>query len=173
MTQILDRILDHQWNICAHRQLHLSRQWRRLCEGVQVATGKREGHGFLTATMEVTEETAAEATQVQANGHAKISPDDDILVETGRDLVAIDTLQGRLQEAVNNITNTLNRCTQSYAIHGSNVMGQQDVRNMDALIARSPSEEFAFDVPRDPFLSPYWASDEWLSQLPETKILVS
>nr|AAK93291.1 LD36294p [Drosophila melanogaster] len=124
-----------------------------------------------TATMEVTEETAPEAVQAQANGHAKISSDDDILVETGRDLVAIDTLQGRLQEAVNNITNTLTRCTQSYEIHGSNVMAQQDVRNMDALIARSPSEEFAFDVPKDPFLSPYWASDEWLSQLPETKIL--
>ncbi|EDW44979.1 GM23248 [Drosophila sechellia] len=121
--------------------------------------------------MEVTEETAPEAAQAQANGHAKISSDDDILVETGRDLVAIDTLQGRLQEAVNNITNTLTRCTQSYEIHGSNVMGQQDVRNMDALIARSPSEEFAFDVPKDPFLSPYWASDEWLSKLPETKIL--
>jgi len=126
-----------------------------------------------TATMEVTEETAPEAVHAQANGHAKISSDDDILVETGRDLVAIDTLQGRLQEAVNNITNTLTRCTQSYEIHGSNVMAQQDVRNMDALIARSPSEEFAFDVPKDPFLSPYWASDEWLSQLPETKILVS
>ncbi|XP_070068562.1 hormone-sensitive lipase [Drosophila takahashii] len=124
-----------------------------------------------TATMEVTEETAAEAAQEQANGHAKVSSDDDILVETGRDLVAMDTLQGRLQEAVNNITHTLTRCTQSYEIHGSNAMGQQDVRNMDALIARSPSEEFAFDVPKDPFLSPYWASDEWLSQLPETKIL--
>ncbi|KAI8038521.1 hormone-sensitive lipase [Drosophila gunungcola] len=123
-----------------------------------------------TATVEVTEETAAEAALVQANGHAKISSDGDILVETGRDLVAMDTLQGRLQEAVNNITSTLTRCTQSYEIHGSNA-GQQDVRNMDALIARSPSEEFAFDVPRDPFLSPYWASDEWLSQLPETKIL--
>ncbi|XP_017035697.1 hormone-sensitive lipase [Drosophila kikkawai] len=124
-----------------------------------------------TATMEATEETAAQVSQGQANGHAKVSSDDNILVETGRDLIAIDTLQGRLQEAVNNITNTLTRCTQSYEINGSSTLGQQDVRNMDALIARSPSEEFAFDVPKDPFLSPYWASDEWLSQLPETKIL--
>ncbi|KAH8270790.1 hypothetical protein KR018_003898 [Drosophila ironensis] len=127
-----------------------------------------------TATMEATEETDGQEPKIQENGHHKIASDENILVETGRDLIAIDTLQGRLQEAVNNITNTLTRCTQSYEIHGGNPADSQqpqDVRNMDALIARSPSEEFAFDVPKDPFLSPYWASDEWLSQLPETKIL--
>lgn len=123
-----------------------------------------------TATMEATEETDA-PERPKENGHGKVNEDDNILVETGRDLIAIDTLQGRLQDAVNNITNTLTRYTQSYEIHGANSVDQRDVRNMDALIARSPSEEFAFDVPKDPFLSPYWASDEWLSQMPETKIL--
>ncbi|XP_001361054.3 hormone-sensitive lipase [Drosophila pseudoobscura] len=124
-----------------------------------------------TATMEATEETTLPAPQVKSNGLGKIISDENILVETGRDLIAIDTLQGRWQEAVNNITNTLSRCTKSYEIHGSSALSPQDVRNMDALIARSPSEEFAFDVPKDPFLSPYWATDDWLSQLPETKIL--
>ncbi|BFG00034.1 hormone-sensitive lipase [Drosophila madeirensis] len=124
-----------------------------------------------TATIEVTEETTLPAPQVQSNGLGKDMTDDNILVETGRDLIAMDTLQGRWQEAVNNITNTLSRCTKSYEIHGSSAISPQDVRNMDALIARSPSEEIAFDVPKDPFLSPYWASDDWLSQLPETKIL--
>ncbi|KAM8713679.1 hypothetical protein ACLKA7_013925 [Drosophila subpalustris] len=122
-----------------------------------------------TATMEATEENTATAQRsTLLNGHAKSSSEENILVETGREMIAMDTLPGRLQEAVNNI---FNRCTQSYEIHGTTAPGQQDVRNMDALIARSPSEEFAFDVPKDPFLSPYWASDEWLSQLPETKIL--
>ncbi|XP_068146798.1 hormone-sensitive lipase [Drosophila tropicalis] len=127
-----------------------------------------------TATKEATEEEEEQTLPQQpqlANGHVKTNcSDENILVETGRDLIALDTLQGRWQEAVNNITNTLNRYTQSYEIHGGH-SAQQDVRNMDALIARSPSEEFAFDVPKDPFLSPYWASDEWLAQLPETKIL--
>ncbi|XP_030388505.1 hormone-sensitive lipase [Scaptodrosophila lebanonensis] len=130
-----------------------------------------------TATMEATEEISS-TVPTKLNGsmaqHDRSSSEENILIETGRDL-AVDTLQGRLQDAVNNITSTLNRCTQSYEIHGSHIQGtggcQQDVRNMDALIARSPSEEFAFDVPKDPFLSPYWACDEWLSQLPETKIL--
>ncbi|XP_030566325.1 hormone-sensitive lipase [Drosophila novamexicana] len=121
-----------------------------------------------TATMEATEENTNTAVQLPlTNGHAKSSSEENILVEAGREII-VDTLPGRLQEAVNNI---INRCTQSYEIHGTGTAGQQDVRNLDALIARSPSEEFAFDVPKDPFLSPYWASDEWLSQLPETRIL--
>ncbi|EDV98300.1 hormone-sensitive lipase [Drosophila grimshawi] len=127
-----------------------------------------------TATMEATEEntvtaTTAATTLPLANGHAKSDSEENILVETGREIM-VDTLPGRFHDAVNNI---INRCTQSYEIHGGTHSAScpQDVRNLDALIARSPSEEFAFEVPKDPFLSPYWASDEWLSQLPETKIL--
>jgi hypothetical protein len=37
----------------------------------------------------------------------------------------------------------------------------------------SLSGDMDFTVPRDPYLSPYWASDEVLKQLPPTKIVVS
>ncbi|XP_017867571.1 PREDICTED: hormone-sensitive lipase [Drosophila arizonae] len=121
-----------------------------------------------TATIEATEDnTTAPPPLPLANGVNKSNSEENIIIETGREII-VDTLPGRLQEAVNNI---INRCTQSYEIQSSTTSGQQDVRNLDALIARSPSEEFAFEVPKDPFLSPYWASDEWLSQLPETSIL--
>ncbi|XP_047533737.1 hormone-sensitive lipase isoform X8 [Vanessa atalanta] len=43
--------------------------------------------------------------------------------------------------------------------------------NLDALIARSPSDEFIFSVPRDPLLSPYWADDELLKRFPPVRIL--
>ncbi|XP_023162160.2 hormone-sensitive lipase [Drosophila hydei] len=121
-----------------------------------------------TATIEATEDNTTTTAQLPlANGHKNSNSEENIIIETGREII-VDTLPGRLQEAVNNI---INRCTQSYEIHSTAMPGPQDVRNLDALIARSPSEEFAFDVPKDPFLSPYWASDEWLSQLPETRIL--
>lgn len=45
--------------------------------------------------------------------------------------------------------------------------------NLDALIARSPSDEFIFSVPRDPLLSPYWADEELLKKFPPVRILVS
>ncbi|XP_063230131.1 hormone-sensitive lipase isoform X2 [Bacillus rossius redtenbacheri] len=45
------------------------------------------------------------------------------------------------------------------------------VAQLDALHHRSPSEEFQFQVPKDPYLSPYYASDDVLRQLPPTSIL--
>lgn len=44
---------------------------------------------------------------------------------------------------------------------------------LDADRQKSLVEEFKFCVPKDPFLSPYWAKDEFLRQLPPTQILVS
>lgn len=42
---------------------------------------------------------------------------------------------------------------------------------LDTLMQRSPSEEFQFSVPRDPFLSPYWADNDVLKQLPPLNML--
>ncbi|XP_067012042.2 hormone-sensitive lipase isoform X2 [Anabrus simplex] len=46
-----------------------------------------------------------------------------------------------------------------------------EVSTLDSLMQRSPSEEFRFTVPPDPYLSPYWASDEVLKQFPPVGIL--
>ncbi|XP_013192288.2 hormone-sensitive lipase [Amyelois transitella] len=62
-------------------------------------------------------------------------------------------------------------------ITGSNTITrptQEDLAvrsNLDALIARSPSDEFIFSVPRDPLLSPYWADDQLLNKFPPVRIL--
>lgn len=45
--------------------------------------------------------------------------------------------------------------------------------HFDDTEARSPSEEFKFEVPKNPYVSPYYASDEALKQLPPVKIVVS
>lgn len=50
---------------------------------------------------------------------------------------------------------------------------KKEIRELDTERAKSPSEEFVFTVPKDPFLSPYLASDDLLARLPPTKILVS
>lgn len=44
---------------------------------------------------------------------------------------------------------------------------------LDALMQRSPTEEFQFSVPRDPYLSPYWAADEVLQQLPPVSVVTA
>lgn len=38
---------------------------------------------------------------------------------------------------------------------------------------KSLLEEFIFTVPRDPYLSPYFADDEMLKQLPPIRLVVS
>lgn len=38
---------------------------------------------------------------------------------------------------------------------------------------RDPADDYLFDVPRDPFLSPLSASDEMLKKFPPIKIVVS
>nr|CAD7441136.1 unnamed protein product [Timema bartmani] len=43
--------------------------------------------------------------------------------------------------------------------------------DLDTLLQRSPSDEFQFEVPKDPYLSPYWASDSVLRQFPPVSIL--
>ncbi|XP_073812727.1 hormone-sensitive lipase [Musca autumnalis] len=103
---------------------------------------------------------------------AKTLSEENLLMDIGKDALTLD-FQARINNAVNSISNTINRYTQSYEIQRdcNSQKPIEDLRNMDALIARSPSAEFAFQIPKDPFLSPYYASDEWLQQMPATKIL--
>ncbi|KAK2576142.1 hypothetical protein KPH14_007471 [Odynerus spinipes] len=48
---------------------------------------------------------------------------------------------------------------------------KREIRELDIEKGKSPSEEFVFTVPRDPFLSPYLAPDDLLARLPPIKIL--
>lgn len=52
-------------------------------------------------------------------------------------------------------------------------LGSESLEALDSLMQRSASDDLHFTIPRDPYLSPYWASDEVLKQLPTTKIVVS
>jgi len=48
----------------------------------------------------------------------------------------------------------------------------KETRELDTENTKSPAEECSFTIPRDPFLSPYLASDNMLAHLPPTKLLV-
>ncbi|XP_063977134.1 hormone-sensitive lipase [Diachasmimorpha longicaudata] len=47
------------------------------------------------------------------------------------------------------------------------------IRELDTTCSKSPTEEFVFTVPKDPYLSPYRHTDEVLRQLPPCKIITS
>jgi hypothetical protein len=62
-------------------------------------------------------------------------------------------------------SNGFNLCSMS--------LGSDSLEALGSLMHRSPSDDMHIVIPRDPYLSPYWASDEVLKQLPPTKIVVS
>uniref|UniRef100_A0A182MG95 Hormone-sensitive lipase n=1 Tax=Anopheles culicifacies TaxID=139723 RepID=A0A182MG95_9DIPT len=100
--------------------------------------------------------------------------EENIVLDIGREALSVQNLQERVTTAASNfvskVSNTLTSITASKPIAASGSSNELQT-NLDALIARSPSDEFIFHVPKDSHLSPYWATDEVLSQFPPTKIL--
>lgn len=92
------------------------------------------------------------------------------------DAITVQNIQNKICQVVDSVTtsmsNTITSMTASTPIRECAEFSAERSR-LDSLIPKSPTEEFLFDIPRDPLLSPFWASDEVLSQLPPTQILVS
>lgn len=60
---------------------------------------------------------------------------------------------------------------------GSTESASTEIKNIcadsesDTVLLKNPTDEFDFDVPKDPLMSPYLASDEDLKRLPSVKVL--
>ncbi|OWR50353.1 putative hormone-sensitive lipase [Danaus plexippus plexippus] len=83
-------------------------------------------------------------------------------------------IKARISEAATGLMGAMSSRL-AYITGSNNIRPTQEelsVRsNLDALIARSPSDEFIFSVPRDPLLSPYWADDDLLKRFPPVRLL--
>ncbi|KAG6803591.1 hormone-sensitive lipase isoform X1 [Apis mellifera caucasica] len=68
--------------------------------------------------------------------------------------------------------NNISKNDRSWSFFGWSLSGRhKESRELDTENIKSPLEEFIFTVPRDPYLSPYLASDNLLAQLPPIKML--
>ncbi|XP_012135479.1 hormone-sensitive lipase isoform X2 [Megachile rotundata] len=66
-----------------------------------------------------------------------------------------------------NAENNISTNGRSWSFFGWSLSGRHgESRELDIENLKSPLEEFEFSVPKDPFLSPYLASDSLLAQLP-------
>nr|XP_034832529.1 hormone-sensitive lipase isoform X2 [Maniola hyperantus] len=83
-------------------------------------------------------------------------------------------IKNRISEAATGIMGAMSSRL-AYITGSNNIRPTQEelaVRsNLDSLIARSPSDEFIFSVPKDPLLSPYWAEEQLLKRFPPVRIL--
>ncbi|XP_076276083.1 hormone-sensitive lipase isoform X1 [Lasioglossum baleicum] len=78
------------------------------------------------------------------------------------------TYVGNGADSVNNIS----RNGKSWSLFGWSLSGKhRESKELDMESTRCPVEDFIFTVPRDPFLSPYLASDNLLAQLPPIAML--
>lgn len=109
----------------------------------------------------------------------KTQSEDNVLLEEGCDALNMQNIPNKIYQAVGtaatSVANTLNAITSPTVIRNGITLnnGLLFPRNrLNSLIERNPADDYLFDVPKDPFLSPYYASDELLKQLPPVKILV-
>lgn len=101
--------------------------------------------------------------------------EENILLDEGRHMISMQNIHNKICEVVGNMTNsvsdTITAMTTSTPVRDGK---QSSVRSrLDSITAMSPSEEFVFEIPKDPMLSPFWATDDKLKQMPPTHILVS
>lgn len=97
--------------------------------------------------------------------------EENILLDEGRNVISVQNIQNKIYEVVGNMTTTLTAMTTSSPIRDTK---ESSVRcRLDSIDASDPSDEFVFEIPKDPMLSSFWATDDMLKQMPRTHILVS
>lgn len=105
--------------------------------------------------------------------------EENVLFEEGREALNMQNIPTKIYKAVetaaNSVASTFNAITSPTTIRNgipaSNGLGFTRSR-LNSLTERNPADDYLFEVPEDPFLSPYYGSDEMLKQLPTVKILV-
>lgn len=109
--------------------------------------------------------------------------EDNVLLEEGREALNMQNIPTKIYKAVETAANSVASTCQSTfnaitsptiirnGLPATNALGFTRSR-LNSLTERNPADDFLFEVPQDPFLSPYYASDEMLLQLPPVKILV-
>lgn len=105
--------------------------------------------------------------------------EENVLLEEGRDALNMQNIPNKIYKAVetaaSSVANTFNAITSPTTIRNGipTANGVSFNRSrLNSLTERNPASDYEFDVPQDIFLSPYYASDEMLRQLPPMKILV-
>lgn len=109
--------------------------------------------------------------------------EENILLDESRDAINVQDIPNKLYKAVetaaNSVANTFTSMTaptENSPKKGGNHEndGWNFLRsNLNAVNERNAVDEFQFKIPKDPLISPFYASDEVLLQMPKVKILVS
>lgn len=175
--------------ITLHKPLNRTNETYDICS-VQLNNNERnDRHNSTTSSLvEMDSSDHQRNTFVISNGadhtnnenNSETQSQERISIEEGRDVLNMQNIPNKIYKAVetaaNSVANTFNAITMPTAIRNGVSVNNGFVferSRLNSLTERNPADDYLFDIPKDPFLSPYYASDEMLKQLPPVKILVS
>lgn len=106
--------------------------------------------------------------------------EENFVFDIGRDALSVQNIQEKFSRVTSNIVNAVSSTFNQITSSNTPIIKRNyscddatDIKNnLDSLVAKSPIDEFQFEVPKDPYLSPYYATDDVLKQFPPVKILV-
>lgn len=128
-------------------------------------------------------DTASGLQPPDLNAMPRTKSEENILLDESRDAINVQGIPQQLYKAVetaaNSVANTFTSMTATTESASKNngrkgSDGWNFLRhNLNAVDERNAVEEFQFKIPKDPFISPFYASDEMLLQMPRVHVLVS
>jgi hormone-sensitive lipase len=110
---------------------------------------------------------------------SKTESEDNIIFDVSRETLSVQNLQSKVHRVasslVGSVSSTIDQITKTNRpiIRANYSSLDDEIRSIenDECVSDSPSCDFIFSVPKDPFLSPFYASDDMLVQFPSIKIL--
>lgn len=105
---------------------------------------------------------------------SRTQSEENIVFDIGRETLTVQNIQEKITKVAGDfataVSSTLNTMTTSNPIRQT-PSPYDDKSCLDSLIARSPSHDIISNIPPDPYMSPYLASDEILQQMPSVKCI--
>lgn len=110
---------------------------------------------------------------------SRTSSEENLVFDVSRDTISVQSFQAKFQSVASSLVDTVSSTitqitTTNRPIINKNISfdDAEALRILsDESFPLSPSSDFIFNVPKDPFLSPFFADDEMLRQLPTVKFV--
>lgn len=123
-----------------------------------------DGGGLFmkTPTKEI-KENPLKSTPAKDGLGSRTHSEENLVVDVSKEALSASSFQEKFQNATNSFVNAI---TMPFKL-------KSPVDKLAHLIPTAEPDEFVFTVPKNQYLSPYWASDVILRQFPPTKIVTT
>ena len=107
---------------------------------------------------------------------SKTNSEENIVLDVSRDALSVQSLQEKVQSVASTIVTSVSTTIAQITTSNRPIIRNGSIEDNDShasdhkCLVKSASSDFIFTVPKDPFLSPFYADDDTLRQFPPIKI---